>query len=341
MPDLDFEYDEDLVVTSDDIPDMQVNPLIPGSAIPLRKVGIAPVDLPIRLLRRDGTEQTLQATASLYASLDDPKAKGLNLSRFYLLMHDAIKDQLSHDGLMAALKMAAEKQGATKAWCKLRFKYPWIQKSLRSNKEGYIAYKCSIEGVYMQRPQYRLKVDDKATSLLSLNDQDKGKKILVHPEQTEIGHFIDDYKFYLTVEYMYSSTCPCSFELAHHAKTKRNKAANAHSQRSIAKITVEYDPTKPIWIEDVVELARKQIPTEVQVVVKRIDEQAFAELNGSNLLFAEDACRILYGALDEWYDAQKIRDFSIVIEHIESLHPWSAIAVTSKFDPQYEQDVLA
>ena len=129
---------------------------------------------------------------------------------------------------------------------------------------------------------------------------------------------------------MYSSTCPCSFELAYDARTKRQAAANAHSQRSIATVTIEFDPTNVVWIEDLVELCRKHIPTEVQVVVKRKDEQAFAELNGSNLLFSEDVARILHRALDNWYDKGRIKDFSVAISHEESLHPWNAIAVTSK-----------
>lgn len=314
MPDLVFQYDENLKVNSDELPDPQIDPLIPGAPVPLRKVGIAPVDLPIRVPRRDGTEQVLQAQASLYASLDNPAAKGLNLSRFYLLIHEAIENQLTNEGIKRALKAAAEKQGATRAWCKLRFKYPWTQRSLRSNLLGYIGYDVEIEGVYSQIPVYGF-VDGDFTNTVVLETKDQ-------------------YKFYLTVKYVYSSTCPCSFELAYDARKRRDAAANAHSQRSIATIKIEYDPDNMIWIEDVIEMARKEIPTEVQVVVKRVDEQAFAELNGSNLLFSEDACRILYARLDKWYDEKKIRDFSIAIEHIESLHPWSAIAVTSKFDSE-------
>ena len=79
-----------------------------------------------------------------------------------------------------------------------------------------------------------------------------------------------------------------------------------------------------------VELLQQVIPTEVQVVVKRRDEQAFAELNGSNLLFSEDAVRLVYGALDSWYDGGIIDNFTISTSHFESLHPWNAIAMASK-----------
>ena len=124
--------------------------------------------------------------------------------------------------------------------------------------------------------------------------------------KTELeGQYRDGaYRWFLTIDYVYSSTCPCSFELAHDAREKRNAAANAHSQRSILKVKVAFNRKDDniVWIEDLVDLCRENIPTEVQIVVKRRDEQAFAELNGANLLFSEDAVRIMHNALDEWVD---------------------------------------
>jgi len=324
MNDLIFRYDQEIFPLDSELPDPQVEPILPGARVPLKKVGIAPVDLPIRVLRRDGGQQELQSQASLYCSLDDANAKGLNLSRVYILMHDTIKDHLTLDGIKMALEEMAYKQGSNAAYCKLRFRYPWMQKALRTRKplnsyedaneclhqtlgdgtkislekmEGHIAYNVTIEGRYVR--------DSK-----------------------------QPFKFYMTTEYTYSSTCPCSFELAHSAKEKRNAAANAHSQRSVMTTTVQFDPDKIVWIEDLIELHRQIIPTEVQIVVKRRDEQAFAELNGSNLLFAEDAVRLMYGGLEEWVDDDRIQDFTISTSHEESLHPWNAIAVT-----WYDRDV--
>jgi len=251
--------------------------------------------------------------------LDDPHAKGLNLSRMYLLMHNTIKDHMTVEGISTTLEEMAEKQGSNHAYCKLRFKYPMKQKALRTRQpltadevenghfqelesgeqislkkmEGHIAYRVVLEGQYHKGNESEL-------------------------------------RFFLTIEYVYSSTCPCSFELAHNATDKRAAAANAHSQRSIMKTTIEFDPNDIVYIEDLVELHRQNIPTEVQVVVKRRDEQAFAELNGANLLFSEDAVRIMAEALDDWYDAGTISDYSIVTDHQESLHPWSAIAMVHK-----------
>lgn len=321
MEDLIFSYDKDFYPNDEDLPDPQVNPIIPGSRVALNKVGIGPVDLPIKVLRKDGKTQTLQAEASLYCSLDDPNAKGLNLSRLYLLMHETIKDHVSIDGIADTLEEMAAKQGSNHAYCKLRFKYPMTQKALRSRQpltaddierghfqeldngdrisrrklEGHIAYRVVLEGQYH-----------------------KGAE--------------SEVRFFLTTEYVYSSTCPCSFELAHNATDKRAAAANAHSQRSIMKTTVEFDQSDIVYIEDLIDIHRQNIPTEVQVVVKRRDEQAFAELNGANLLFSEDAVRIVADALDDLYDADKISNYSIVTEHQESLHPWQAIAIVHKHE---------
>jgi GTP cyclohydrolase I len=318
MDDLIFRYDQDFYPNDETLPDPQIDPIIPGKRVTLDKVGIAPVDLPIVVLRRDEKEQTLQSKASLYCSLDDPNAKGLNLSRLYLLMHNTIKDRLSIDGIKGALKEMAEKQGAKSAFCKLRFTYPWTQKALRS-RQPLDDYEKE-NGLYVT---------------LSNGEKISMKKLEGHIAYDTVleGRYIDgEYEFYLTVDYTYSSTCPCSFELAHNATELRNAAANAHSQRSIMTTTVQFDPDHIVWIEDLIELHRQQIPTEVQVVVKRRDEQAFAELNGSNLLFSEDAVRLMYAALDEWYDQGRIFNFTISTAHFESLHPWNAIAIVSKHE---------
>lgn len=318
MPHLSFHYDEEYYPDDNDLPDPQIQPVLPGAHVRLDKVGVTGVDLPVKFTRRDGSIENLHAKVSLYGSLDNPNAKGLNLSRFPIVMHEAIANHMSIEGLINVLDVLQKKQNSTHVYCKMRFKYPWVQEALRTRVElpedapdsevfkvvegvklghkkmsGYIFYDCILEG----------------------QKHDK------------------EYKFYLTVDYIYSSTCPCSFELSQDAILKRGKAANGHSQRSIGRVTVQFDPSNVVYIEDIVELCRQQIPTEVVVICKRRDEQAFAELNGSNLLFTEDASRLLYEGLDKWFNQGKILDFSIVTEHLESLHPWSATAVVTKGIP--------
>lgn len=323
---LDFTYDDEFYPNDDELADPQEDPILVGARVPIQKVGIGPVDLPVVLARRNGGSQVLHAKASLYGSLDNPNAKGLNLSRFYLLMHEKIADRLSMKGLKDILREMTLSQNCAHAYCKLRFSYPWYQEALRTREE------ISEDDLPFERDWYLENEDSQVFKVVKdkVLSHDKKKGHIFYDCELEGQVHNGEYKFYLTVDYYYSSTCPCSFELSQDATRRRGKAANAHSQRSIAKIKVQFNPDNPVWIEDVVELAREYVPTEVQVVVKRRDEQAFAELNGTNLIFTEDAARLLYEGLDQWYATGVIEDFCIVTQHFESLHPWDAIAVLYK-----------
>lgn len=126
-------------------------------------------------------------------------------------------------------------------------------------------------------------------------------------------------------DFVYSSACPCSNELSEHARKYRNRAAIPHSQRSVARITAVYD--KHLWIEDIQQWCLNCLKTEVQVAVKRTDEQAFAELNGTYPKFVEDAARLLYQELSSHAE---ILDFRVILSHLESLHGHNAISVISK-----------
>jgi GTP cyclohydrolase I len=325
MPQLDFKYDADFYPNDEDLPDPQVEPFIPGKRIKINKVGVNGVDLPVNFIRRDGSVEKLHASVSLYGSLDNINSKGLNLSRFPIVMHEQLANHLSIEGLTNILDALQAKQDSHSIYCKMKFKYPWVQAALRTRQE--LPERKAGDEWKESDPEVFKIVDGVALS------HEKALGHIFYDCVLEGQKHGDAYKFYLTVDYVYSSTCPCSFELALDARLKRNKAANGHSQRSIGKITVEFNPKDPVYIEDIVEIARRQVPTEVVVICKRRDEQAFAELNGSNLLFTEDAIRLLYEGVDELFDQGKVLDFSIVTEHLESLHPWSATAVTAKGIP--------
>ena len=73
-------------------------------------------------------------------------------------------------------------------------------------------------------------------------------------------------------------------------------------------------------------------------MVKREDEQAFAELNGAHVKFVEDAARLLY---EQLADDERIVDFRIICAHFESLHSHDAVAslvrgVTGGFSAEFE-----
>ena len=62
-------------------------------------------------------------------------------------------------------------------------------------------------------------------------------------------------------------------------------------------------------------------------MVKREDEQAFAELNAANPIFVEDAARLFCKKLESH---SAITDFRIVVNHQESLHSHDAISILTE-----------
>lgn len=137
-----------------------------------------------------------------------------------------------------------------------------------------------------------------------------------------------DFRKFIHLDFEYSSACPCSYELSEHAKESRGVDAIPHSQRSVANLTMELEDE--LFIEDAVQLCRDALMTETQVMVKREDEQAFAEMNAAFQKFVEDAARLLY---DEFNEDERIADFVIRCIHMESLHSHDAVSRICKGVP--------
>lgn len=138
----------------------------------------------------------------------------------------------------------------------------------------------------------------------------------------------DLFTSFMHLDFEYSSACPCSYELSEHARETRDIAAIPHSQRSVANLTVQLN--SELFVNDLVEICREALQTETQVIVKREDEQAFAEMNGAFQKFVEDAARLLY---DELNKEERIRDFVVRCAHLESLHSHDAVSRICKGVP--------
>lgn len=130
-----------------------------------------------------------------------------------------------------------------------------------------------------------------------------------------------DFRKFMHLDFEYSSACPCSYELSEHARKSREVVSIPHSQRSVASLTVELN--EEIFVEDLVNHCREALMTETQVMVKREDEQAFAEMNGAFQKFVEDAARLLY---DQLNSEERIKDFVVRCVHMESLHSHDAVS---------------
>src|SRR5690606_18292817 len=76
--------------------------------------------------------------------------------------------------------------------------------------------------------------------------------------------------------------------------------ATPHSQRSVAEVKVRLLPSfQDFPIVALIDRVEQALRTPVQTAVKRADEQAFALLNGQNLMFCEDAARRIQAALEQ------------------------------------------
>lgn len=290
----DRTYDEDLVADQqyiDTLPDLQNGPesLIKGAHVTIPSVGIHNFKLPIEYLQR-GTDIPIKLETSITGTVSlEAEKKGINMSRIIRTFYEHKDRTMSLDYLEEVLEDYRTKLGSYDSSIIAKFSYPILRPSLRSGLEGWQYYDVSFR--------------------LVLDKNDMLKK-------------------YIEFDFVYSSTCPCSYELSEHARKYRNKAAVPHSQRSVARITVQLDSSQPLlYIEDLRDICDAAMKTETQVMVKREDEQAFAELNGSNTKFVEDAVRLFYQHLST---DSRIIDFRVILSHLESLHSHDAIAVITK-----------
>ncbi|MFN4099413.1 MAG: GTP cyclohydrolase FolE2 [Pararhodobacter sp.] len=213
--------------------------------------------------------------------------KGINMSRIMRSFYQHAEKRFSVKVIEAALDDYKADLQSFDARIQMRFSFPMKVESLRSGLTGWQYYDIALELVD------------------------------VAGERRQFLH----------LDYVYSSTCPCSLELSEHARAGRGQLATPHSQRSVARLSVEVMPGKVLWFEDLIDLCRKAVPTETQVMVKREDEQAFAELNAANPIFVEDAARLFCEVLQ---DDPRIGDFRIVASHQESLHSHDAVSVLTR-----------
>jgi len=276
-------------------------------------VGMSDIHQPI-LVRDGDTTRQVQARVQVYVDLNDPHAKGIHMSRLYLLLDEHARTRpLSVSGLKLLLGSlhSSHLDLSDKAFIQFEFDYEIRQSALISENSGWASYPVTIKGT----------LENGAVEL-------------------QVG-----------VEILYSSTCPCSAALARQLiqkafadKFRRGEdltfdavnsflgaedgiVATPHSQRSIARVLTRLDPAADeLPIRALIETLEEAIGTPVQSAVKREDEQEFALRNGQNLMFCEDAGRKLQRALS---DDRRFEDFWIRVEHHESLHAHNAVSITT------------
>jgi GTP cyclohydrolase I len=276
----------------------------------LDRVGMSQIELPIRIVTPDGVANAVPARVDAGLSLDDPAAKGIHMSRLFLLAQETLEKELLDFATLETLVrafVASHRDVSRSAHVAVRFEYLLKRPALRSGFRGWRSYPV----------EFAARLED-------------GR---VRAE--------------LAVRVTYSSTCPCSAALARQhvrerflerfgaerALAARDVAAwlesaggitaTPHSQRSHADVRVEVRPDRAPSLAELIDRLEACLETPVQAAVKRVDEQEFARRNGANPMFCEDAARRLHHLLAT---DERLLGHEVAVEHQESLHAHDAVS---------------
>jgi GTP cyclohydrolase I len=281
----------------------------------LNRVGMSGIELALRRREADGIVFRVPARAEATVSLDDPDAKGIHMSRLFLRLQEEFDSRefgpAAVEHVLAGF-IKSHHEVSRSAFLAIEFEHLVRRPSLLSEQSGWRSYPVRVE----------------ATRNLAETRHD------------------------LHIRLTYSSTCPCSAalsrqlvqerfsqtfgerhsvpidEVAAWLGTQQAIAALPHSQRSHADIAVRLgDFGDEYPIDRVIDVCETALGTAVQTAVKRMDEQEFARRNAEQLMFCEDAARLLAETLDGLEGAD---DFRVHVRHLESLHPHDAVAVATK-----------
>ena len=295
------------------MPDIAVEAEV-GHAGQLDWVGMEEIAVPVRLASSSGEIVQSPARVAAFVNLKRADARGIHMSRLYLHVDKHLASEtLTPCSLRRLLRDFLDSHAdlSDRARISVRFDQMIRRPALASDNSGWKAY-----------------------------------PVIINASMHE-GAFA----FELETEVLYSSTCPCSAALARQLIQEQFAAdfaegqvldresviawlgsesgirATAHSQRSNARVRVRLGSAFEFPIVDLIDLVESALQTPVQTAVKREDEQAFALLNGQNLMFCEDAARRMQSALEK---DERIVDFWLRAAHLESLHPHDAVAYASK-----------
>lgn len=290
------------------LPDISLTDAAPGRC-PLEWVGMQGIDLPVAVAE-PGCRRDVHARADVQVDLPAPHVKGIHMSRLYRLL-DGLGDgdALSPAGLRPVLQaMVDSHRDCDTRRARLRLRFDLLARRAALVTDGLAGWKA-----------YPVRIDATLT--------DAGFELRAQ------------------VTVVYSSTCPCSAALSRHwveqaflaafgrddrvepaavaAWLKRHAtAATPHSQRSEAVVSAGLPADgATLGLIDLIDRVEHALGTPVQTAVKRADEQAFAVLNGGNLMFVEDAARRVLAALDGRHAHPRVH-----VRHLESLHPHDAVA---------------
>ena len=288
-------------MTTECLPDIQCS--TPDIQIPIMQVGVENVEVPFTLESKYGGFHQLNANVSMRTNLDE-KTKGISMSRLLLTLKPYLDLPLKHKLIKQILEDLRENLETDTAYMKFEFRMPINRKSILSDNEFPIYYKCKFEG-----------------QLYKVKDVQESADI-EHP-------MMDVFRFFQGVIIQYASYCPCSAELCGHLSDNSERGF-PHNQRSFAEIVVEVNDNEYVWLENIIEAVEQNLVTLPYPVIKRVDEQEIARIAAENPMFVEDAIRRISYVLNE---NSQLYDWIVKCVHEESIHTSEAIAINWKGMP--------
>lgn len=241
------------------LPDVQCT--APEINIPIMQVGVENVEVPFKLESKYGGHHQLIANVQMTASLDSD-TKGISMSRLLLTLKPYLDLPLKRKLINQILEDLIKNLETEIATMKFEFRLPVVRKSIKTDHEFPIYYRCKFEMKRMMN------------------------------ESTDMTWF------YQGVRVQYASYCPCSAELC----GALEEDGYPHNQRSYADVLVEVLEPNYVWLEDIIETVESKINTIPYPIIKRVDEQEIGRIAAQNPMFVEDAIRKISQSLDERED---------------------------------------
>ena len=276
--------------------------------LPIDLVGLKDVEIPVKLTNRIQNS----AQVSLQVSLDNPFNRGIHMSRLYLLLHENfLKQPIDFLLLKKTLQQGIKSQtgDSSSGHLSIKSRWPVLRKALKSSLKGWREYPFYFEVNYCSRKKtFEFVAGEErfctlppcpCSASLSLNlIKDRFEKKLGSKQnftRKEVLEKINQRDFLV---------------------------ATPHAQKSSAffKVKLKESALFGFSLIQLIDEIEDRLGTAVQTAVKREDEAEFARKNGENLMFCEDAVRRL-GAL--FKTKKEFKDYSIQVEHYESLHPFT------------------
>lgn len=119
-------------------------------------------------------------------------------------------------------------------------------------------------------------------------------------------------RMFVEVKVPVMTVCPCSLAISDFG---------AHSQRAVVSIKAKFDGL--LWLEDLIQVAKKSASSPVHALLKRVDEKYVTESAFNNPAFVEDVVRNVASRLQKH---RQVKWFKAEVESFESIHNHNAYA---------------